>query len=163
VNGVSSEGAKQQVLVEFNSNANNKNVLEQEANKETSEESKEYIYKKLEMTKEIEQNFDIMKCLRLSSIEEVKFKEFNLPHPKTRRTSDKSLILDLDSTLIYTINPLLNYSAMDICCDKAETIFIRNNKNLDKVCVKVMIRPYAKELLKGLSKIYEIIVLLFDY
>jgi len=149
---------KQEPLTEYNSN-----IKKQKGSKETSEESKECTYNKLQLTKEIEQNFDIMKCLRLSSIEEVKFKELNLPYPKTRRTSDKTLILDLDNTLIYAVNPLLNYSAMDICCNKAESILINNNKNSDKLCVRIMIRPYAKELLKELSKIYEIIVLFFTY
>lgn len=144
--------------VELHSIPNDDESAKIEIEKETPEESKEVTLTRLELSKEIVQNFEIMRCLRLSSIEEVKFKEFNLPNLKSKTTSDKTLLLDLDGTLIYAMNPQLNYSAINISCDKPETVLFKEGS--DKVCVKVLIRPYATYLLKELSKTYEIIVYL---
>eukprot|EP00826_Nyctotherus_ovalis_P032132 TRINITY_DN2594_c0_g1_i2.p1 TRINITY_DN2594_c0_g1~~TRINITY_DN2594_c0_g1_i2.p1 ORF type:complete len:271 (-),score=18.88 TRINITY_DN2594_c0_g1_i2:311-1123(-) len=112
----------------------------------------------IKMTREVEQNFSVMKYLRLGSIEEVKFKEVALG-TKSKRASDKTLILDLDGTLIYTLDPSLNYSAIDICHEQAKLVLYKDNNNSNEVSIKVLIRPHAIELLKELSKIYEIIVL----
>lgn len=114
----------------------------------------------VQMTREVEHNFSVMKCLRLGSIEEVKFKEVALG-AKSKRASDKTLILDLDGTLIYTIDPSLNYSAIDICHEQAKVVLYKDNNNSNEVSIKVLIRPHAIELLKELSKVYEIIVLPF--
>lgn len=119
---------------------------------------------KAELTKEIEQNFNIMKCLKLGSIEEVKFKEVKLDNNGNyERLSDKTLILDLDGTLIYMLNPSYDYSAIGLYHNKAKKIIYKDNASSTECSVEIIIRPYAIQLLEELSRIYEIIVLFVSY
>ena len=115
---------------------------------------------KLTMNKEIEHNFNIMKCLRLASIEEVKAKEIKIPVCTKQKDSDKTLILDLDDTLFHSLNPAFDYSYMNIAKNEIRTIKYMNNVNKRIEQLQIIIRPYAIELLEKLSKIYEIIVII---
>lgn len=112
-------------------------------------------------SKEVEYNFKILRTLPLPSEEEVKLREVELSCGCGNiRSSDKTLILDLDETLIHTINVSLDYSAVNIPQKKVHSIFYKDQEDPSINIVKVIIRPYALDFLERLSQTYEIVVLL---
>lgn len=105
------------------------------------------------ITEELKHNFKIIRTLSLPTEEEIK--SLKIPFPET---SKKTLVLDLDETLIHTIDPSLDYSALNVKRKEIKPIFYRDNKNPNVYSIKVLIRPFAIEFLKELSKDYEIVV-----
>ena len=76
----------------------------------------------------------------------------------SNKKSGKTLILDLDDTLIHTINPLFDYSALNISYGRAQTVMYKNNEGPSFETIKVIIRPHALKFITELSSLYEIIV-----
>lgn len=77
---------------------------------------------------------------------------------KPEVSSDKTLILDLDETLI-TEHPIVgefDYITVDQACVRTCYLF-ENDKSITNE-IKFVIRPFVLELLETLSNIYEIIV-----
>eukprot|EP00826_Nyctotherus_ovalis_P049685 TRINITY_DN6020_c0_g2_i9.p1 TRINITY_DN6020_c0_g2~~TRINITY_DN6020_c0_g2_i9.p1 ORF type:complete len:246 (+),score=31.25 TRINITY_DN6020_c0_g2_i9:177-914(+) len=124
------------------------------------EEEKTTVEKcKARISKEVEYNFKILRTLPLPSEEEVKLHEVKLSCGFGNiRSSDKTLVLDLDETLIHTINVSLDYSAVNIPQKKVHSIFYKDKEDPSFNIVKVIIRPYAIEFLERLSEVYEIVV-----
>lgn len=118
---------------------------EESDNEDDAEEIKEANL--MYLSKELESDFKILQTLKLPTEKEIKAREVKLPF--NDKTTNKTLVLDLDETLIHAIS-MSNYSATDTLNDRTRTI-------------KVIIRPYAIEFLKELSKLYEIVVLYIIY
>ena len=110
------------------------------------------------LTKEMAFNFGIIQGVVFPTLEEIKNKTVNLRTDKSTRLSDKTLLLDLDDTLIHTINPKFDYSLINIDHSSAKIIFYKDPETSSLHSIKVVIRPYATELLQQLSKYYEIVI-----
>ena len=77
---------------------------------------------------------------------------------KSKRSTNKTLLLDLDDTLVHTINTNFDYSMVNIDYNRAKTVIYKDDNSLNFTAIKVIVRPYAVKFLEELSKIYEIIV-----
>ena len=108
------------------------------------------------MTPEVEYNFNLMRKLDSTSTEEIKTKSVELSS-RSKHSSNKTLILDMDETLIHSVKSYLDYSKLNVTVDEARTLTYRDNDFTFKN-FKVFIRPHAIRLLKELSELYEIIV-----
>jgi CTD small phosphatase-like protein 2 len=73
-------------------------------------------------------------------------------------SSGKTLVLDMDDTLIHTLIPIFNYSKIKFNYNNPKTVMYKDEGTLTLYTAKVIIRPYALELLKELSKLYEIVI-----
>ena len=114
------------------------------------------------ISKEVEHNFLLIKKLTLATTEEVLARKVALGSicdpSKSKR---KTLILDLDDTLIHTINPAFNYSSINVTHTDVKNILYQDGNGSTVFAIKVVIRPYAIQLLQELSSLYEIVVFLF--
>lgn len=119
-------------------------------------ELKIVIIQPYELTFEIQHNFSIMESLGKPTLDEIEARGITLPPIK--KMTNKTLLLDIDDTLIHTINPKFNYSAMNVKHTTAETVLYKDQETLDFITMRVLIRPYALKLLEELSSIYEIVV-----
>jgi len=109
------------------------------------------------LNKEVMYYFNELEKGWFLSMEDVSKKFVSLPEVKGKK-SNKTLLLDLDDTLVHTLDPNLNYSVVNI--DKAN---IKNVTYADPVLssivnIKVAIRPDAVRFLKEISPYFEIIV-----
>lgn len=120
------------------------------------EEYKDQNSEALELTPEIQYNFNAMRHIVEATPEEIISREVVLK-PNNKKSA-KTLVLDLDDTLIHTINPLFNYSALNISYGRAQTVLYKNNESPSFEAIKVIIRPYALKFITELSSLYEIIV-----
>lgn len=90
--------------------------------------------------------------------EEIRKKLTLLPFfPKVE--SSKTLLLDLDETLIHVIDPKINYVSMNIPIATAKDIIFEDKLKNKCYPMKFFIRPFAIKMLRELSKIYEIAVM----
>ena len=111
------------------------------------------------LSKEVEHNFAQIRKLTLPTPEEITSKEVILSYdPKSGRLSNKTLILDLDDTLIHTINPSFNYASINITHSNFKSTLYQDKETSSIYSIKVVVRPYAIPLLQELSSISEIIV-----
>lgn len=108
---------------------------------------------------EIRQNFQVMSTIVAATADEVKAKLIVLP-PKglEGKLTKKTLLLDLDETLIHTINPKNNYNLINVKQENCKTLFLKDPSNTMVCSIKVSIRPYAMKLLQEMSSIYEVVV-----
>jgi len=127
----------------------------QEEEMEKNEESKWQV----RLTGEVIYNFTTLRTLALPTEEEVLNKLIELPY-KSSNSSGKTLVLDLDETLVHAIGFSVDYSAVNIPHNKIHSIFYKNKEEPSFSVIKVIIRPYAFEFLEELSEIYEIVVIL---
>ncbi len=112
------------------------------------------------LSHEIKYNFRTMRSILPATAAEVALKAVNLDYDVSAgRSSKKTLILDLDDTLIHTINPAFNYAAIDVTHSEFQTVFYQEPDDPSIYTLHVVVRPYAVQLLEELSKIYEIVVL----
>jgi hypothetical protein len=111
---------------------------------------------KAKLTKEIEHYFRELPNIGFIAMEEVVNKFTKLPERKG--TNKKTLLLDLDDTLVHTIDPKLNYKTIQI-----NSLDVKNSMYHDPylnsiISIKVIIRPYAIKFLQELKSFYEIVV-----
>jgi len=106
---------------------------------------------------EIIVHFNTMRNMPLTLKEEVYARTVELCN-QPKGSSGKTLILDMDDTLIHTLISSLNYSKIRLDHKNAKIIMYKDEDKLTLYSAKVIIRPYALELLKELSKIYEIVI-----
>jgi len=125
-------------------------------NRGSYEELKTEKYGRYEMTREIQHNFSIMRFLDRPTLEEVKKREVELEPLGIK--NNKVLALDLDETLMHTINPRFEFSNTNVCYRAAQTVLFKDPESQTLNSVKVIIRPYALRLLEELSQLYEIVV-----
>lgn len=123
------------------------------------EETKKYDYRP-KMTPEISYNFSVIKSLNLERLKEPNHKMITLPQDNGGGINKKTLIVDLDDTLIHTVTKFFNYSGMKVSLKNSKQVSYKDDSSLKITNIKVFIRPYAIQFLKELSKTYEIIVLL---
>lgn len=109
------------------------------------------------ITPEVEHNFNIIQHLDEVDMDEIMMKFMKL-NRKTENLKDKTLVLDLDDTLIHTINPFFNYPTMNSIYKEAKIVTYKNIETSELVKIHVLIRPHAIRLLKELSQLYEIVV-----
>ena len=111
------------------------------------------------LTKEVEHNFALIRKLMLATPEDVAIKEIALRNDiRAGKISNKTLILDLDDTLIHSVNPGFNYSAINVTHKDFHTVIYKERGGPNFFSLKVVIRPHALRLLEELSAIYEIVV-----
>ncbi len=107
-----------------------------------------------EMTDEIEFNFNSIKSMPEPTERSNSFPSKVSLLPTTKKT----LVLDLDETLVHTLwvtPPTVqsNYRAIEFCP--------KTDDESDPVIIYVAVRPFAKEMLRELSRLFDIIVLSF--
>eukprot|EP00829_Urostomides_striatus_P002014 TRINITY_DN1217_c0_g1_i4.p1 TRINITY_DN1217_c0_g1~~TRINITY_DN1217_c0_g1_i4.p1 ORF type:complete len:316 (-),score=64.45 TRINITY_DN1217_c0_g1_i4:53-1000(-) len=108
-----------------------------------------------------EVNFNFEKLLKAPFISqsEINLKGIFLPKThKPKKRSNKTLLLDLDDTLIHAINKSFDYSRINIVHKNIKTIQIEDELTHEDREIQFIIRPYAIEFLKKLSSIYEIVI-----
>ena len=101
------------------------------------------------LTEEIERNFDGIKSFLPTQASELADLEMYLP-----RTSKKTLVLDLDETLVHV---LLTVPVCDANNSDIHLIYPPDPHD-DSAGVPLVVRPFAKQLVQDLSKFYDIIV-----
>jgi len=109
---------------------------------------------KIQYTREVEHYFNQLQKAQLPSAEDVLLKQIALPGDYS---SKKTLILDLDDTLIHTINPAFNYASIGVTHSNVKTALYQDAV-LEVYSVNFVIRPYALQFLKEMSEIYEIVI-----
>ena len=107
------------------------------------------------LTKEVEHYFSQMSQIELATAEEINLRKVTLKPRK--ELFKKTLILDMDDTLIHTINPIVNYAELGVVFGEIKSTFFQSPED-GAFLIKFAIRPYALQLLQEMSKIYEIIV-----
>lgn len=117
----------------------------------------------IRMTKEVEHNFEQIRRITPATADEVALRKVLLPTlvesvKGTAIGRRKTLLLDLDDTLTHTINPEFNYSALDVAHAGAKTVFYQDMNGTDVYSIRVLIRPYAIQLLRELSARYEVVI-----
>jgi hypothetical protein len=123
--------------------------------------SLEEMKKETLVSSEVICNLKVVKSMQLATETEVNQKLITLPfNRRVKRESNKTLLLDLDNTLVHTINPSFDYSFTSLSQDRIKTVFYKSDEQFNFNAIKVIIRPNAIKFLKEISKIYEIIVLL---
>lgn len=111
----------------------------------------------IELTKEVQHNFQQIQKGSVATSAEVASREVFLSTAKSV-LKKKTLILDLDDTLIHTINPNFNYATLQITHSNPKTLLYQDLTTSDVYSISVVIRPYAIQLLRDLSEIYEIVI-----
>ena len=129
-----------------------------ESKSETTRGLREGVPKyKFTVTKEIEYHFQQLAKIGFIPMEEVTKRCFLLAEPPARR-SNKTLVLDLDDTLVHTIHPKLNYAAIHLDKDNIKTIMYEDPFTKTLTPIKVVLRPHAREFLTTLKLCYELVV-----
>ena len=113
---------------------------------------------KIKMTNEVIYNFTHICELESPNLKEIESKSVNLEFKRSGKITEKTLLLDLDDTLIHTINPNFNYSLLNTSHDGANTVIFKDILTHKIHTMKVLIRPHAIKLLEELSRLYEIII-----
>ncbi len=129
---------------------------EKEKSQAEEEQQQESGYE-LKLTKEVLHNFKELEKIGFIPIEEVSKKYVVLPETKGK-LSNKTLVLDLDDTLVHTLDPSLNYSAIRIDKNEIKTAMYMDQSSSTMVSIRVIVRPNAIKFLQELSPIYEIVV-----
>ena len=115
-------------------------------------------------SREVEHNFAILRKLLLATPEEVALKMLPLSNSETiGRTSKKTLFLDLDDTLVHTINPYFDYTSLNVAHTDVKTVLYQDSTTSEIFSIKVVVRPYAVQFLRELSSVYEIVVCFFNH
>lgn len=142
-----SEMSEEQLESTTEKELSKKNTLEEEAK-----------INDLWISEEMEYNFSIMKTLQLPTESETRSKQIFLPFARKGRTSNKTLLLDIDNTLAHTINPSLDYSFVSSLQGRAKTVLYRSEEHGSFSAIRVVVRPQAVRFLEEMSKAYEIVV-----
>ena len=110
-----------------------------------------------QMTDEIKKNFEIIKDLSETTQSEIESRKVQLKKVDKKLTN-KTLILDLDDTLVHTLNEKKTYSQKDLNLLEINSAFYIDPKKGLKSPVKYIIRPYALSFLQNIFPFYEIIL-----
>lgn len=110
-------------------------------------------------SKEEELNFNLIQELSEIFPEDITSRYISLPLIQKKTIEDvKTLFVDLDETLIHTIDPNTDYLSLNIVHETCENISYVDSIYNITVYIKIVIRPYAIKFLEELSNLYEIIV-----
>ena len=110
-----------------------------------------------QMTDEIKKNFDIIIDLPDTDECEIISRKVNLPKPM-RKLTNKTLVLDLDDTLVHTLSDKKVYSQKDLKNLEINSVSYFDPKKGLKIAIKYIIRPYALSFLQNIFPFYEIIL-----
>eukprot|EP01022_Parablepharisma_sp_SALTPOND_P007985 TRINITY_DN135024_c1_g1_i1.p3 TRINITY_DN135024_c1_g1~~TRINITY_DN135024_c1_g1_i1.p3 ORF type:complete len:321 (-),score=30.80 TRINITY_DN135024_c1_g1_i1:2943-3905(-) len=110
------------------------------------------------LTREVMYHFRELEKVGFVSLEEVRKKSITLPDVKGKKKSNKTLLLDLDDTLVHTVDPNLNYSSIKIDTANVKCTMYLDPYLSSMVNLKVVIRPNAMKFLQEISPFYEIVV-----
>jgi hypothetical protein len=108
--------------------------------------------KVLKLTKELRGNFATMDRIRPWLPEEL-----GTPPVPLLSTTKKTLVLDLDETLIHSLDPAVDYVALNGDCCEVQQFCLDLGWGQD-LCLQFFVRPFAIQLLQELSPLYDIIV-----
>lgn len=114
---------------------------------------------KAKLTKEIEHYFRELPNIGFIAMEEVIKKYTILPDHKGKQKN--TLLLDLDDTLVHTIDPKLNYKTIQINSQDVKNSMYHDPYLNSIISIKVIIRPFAIKFLQELKSFYEIVVCYF--
>ena len=112
----------------------------------------------IQISSHIRDQFCMISSIPPIPAESISKLSMKLPRPKSKKLSNKTLVLDLDNTLICAMSDLV-YDPLEIFdgADVRKTSYIDSKKGTE-IKLYVIIRPYAIEMLKQLSTYYEIII-----
>lgn len=110
------------------------------------------------MSDYIREQFEIITRLPLISLDKIERSAVRLPHPKNNKLTDKTLLLDLDNTLVFVKTENL-FDANEVGKNlRVESATYSDPRKEVLIKLKIIIRPFAIEMLNQLSNYYEIIV-----
>lgn len=113
---------------------------------------------KLKLSPYLKDEFDVIASLPPILPETIEAYSLKLPPPKRTKLTNKTIVLDLDDTLVYVItDEKLQEAQINSKVNIERTRYIAS-KTGKATEINVVIRPYALEMLKQLSAYYEIIV-----
>ena len=116
------------------------------------------IYEKyLSLTSEIIKNFNRLSSLSPVTQSELLPLQLSLPFPTHKKTR-KTLILDLDDTLVHTMLPRKSYLKQGVNKTEIHTAVFKDSESGRKQVIKIIIRPFANEFLKAVSKEFEVVL-----
>lgn len=112
---------------------------------------------KIHMSACITEQFKITSLLPPVSPEAIKKLAVEIPPPKAKKLTNKTLVLDLDNTLVcamkaQSFEAKKTFKGADVRSAK----YIDSKGSLNEL--KVIIRPYAIDMLKQLTSYYEVII-----
>eukprot|EP00826_Nyctotherus_ovalis_P028265 TRINITY_DN2234_c0_g1_i1.p1 TRINITY_DN2234_c0_g1~~TRINITY_DN2234_c0_g1_i1.p1 ORF type:complete len:342 (-),score=25.07 TRINITY_DN2234_c0_g1_i1:432-1457(-) len=137
--------------------SNNSIPKNETISQETIMSKAEGVYK-MQLTGEVVYNFRELQLIKVPGREEIGRRKILLPKPTKLKKSNKTLFLDLDETLVHTMQANLDYSLVPIDPQAVRTttfLLSATNKLLN---LKIVFRPHVREFLKELSAMYEIVV-----
>lgn len=113
------------------------------------------------MTKEVELNFKQIINIPKINLDDIDCRKVLLPCKTLKK---HTLFLDLDETLIHSIDSKFNYESINVNLLKIKkeninVLCCKDSIKMKTIVIKVLIRPFAIELLQELSKLYEIVVI----
>ena len=110
------------------------------------------------LTEDVEKQFAIMVNRGFIAMDEVAKKSVKFPQILEKEKMN-TLLLDLDDTLVHTMNWGTDYSKTIIDHKDVKQI-IYNDKHANMlITLQVILRPYVKEFLKEMSSMFEIAVI----
>ena len=125
---------------------------------ESGAPSVEFPYIK-DLNKELEANFGLI--LETMPALPCEVEDLKVPLPPLPSPTMKTLVLDLDETIIHTVDPSEFKSVIEGAGDSNLTFTKLHAGDGSKVDIAFRVRPYLKEFLETLSPYYEIIVFSF--
>ncbi len=120
-------------------------------------------YYTVPLSKEVEYNFKQLPHVPTVLPSEIAVRTLKLADNALKsKSSNKTLVLDLDDTLIHTIDPNFNYAAKGVKHYNFKNLLYQDAATGQIYPIKVLVRPYAIQLLNELSSIFEMVVSLSD-
>lgn len=121
------------------------------ATKFKTETTKSYNF---QLTREVAFHFNTMRSMPFTLSEEIALRSIQLQ----KTSKKKTLVLDMDDTLVHTLVPTFDYSKLEVDYRSAKTVMYRDDMTSALHTIKVIIRPYAVKLLQELSRVYEVVI-----
>jgi CTD small phosphatase-like protein 2 len=113
---------------------------------------------KIRMSDYIAEQFSINALLPPVTSEMIAKLAVKIPPPKTKKLTNKTLVLDLDNTLVYVMTAqAFDSKKVFKDADVRSAKYIDTKKGITME-LRIIIRPYAIEMLKQLTTYYEIII-----
>ena len=108
------------------------------------------------MSNEVVSNFNVIEKIDGVTMMDILRRKVVLTFPRGRKTG-KTLLLDMDETLIHTLNPGVNYPK-SYQMGKIHTLNFIDPFNYIEDKIDIVIRPYAVNLLQEMHPLCEIII-----
>ncbi|MDR3548808.1 MAG: NIF family HAD-type phosphatase [Candidatus Pacebacteria bacterium] len=112
----------------------------------------------LSLSNEIKANFEELKRIGYIPIEEIEKRQTSIPDTK-QGLGKKTLFLDLDDTLVHTINPRVNYDAKQVKKGEIHQVKYEDQYTHVEATASVILRPYVRHFLRELKRSFELVVM----